>query len=238
MQDFDEQEFTPSDDGQNIMISGDTPTALSPSPRVPNIVTQVPEKRHADDRTLLPVLGVETITSIGSQHDDEQGNSIEIDPERVDVMRYNANPLRQCNHCYLASRCPKFQENTECAFSLPIEIRTKDQLNAALRALVEMQVGRVMFARFAEELEGQGLDTTLSTEMDRVFAMVEKMKNLNDNRDLVRFEVEARGSSGVLSRLFGQKAGEQARMLPNGGMTPEATDRMYAEIIDLSSDEH
>jgi hypothetical protein len=42
----------------------------------------------------------------------------------------------------------------------------------------------------------------------------------------------------VLSRLFGQKAGEQARMLPNGGMTPEATDRMYAEIIDLSSDEH
>jgi hypothetical protein len=238
MQDYDEVEFTNPDDGQNIIISGDSQLPVSVAPRVSNIVTQVPEKRHGDDRTLLPVMGIETITSMGTQHSDEHGESIEIDPERVNVVRYNADPLRQCNHCYLASRCPKFQENTECAFSLPIEIRTKDQLNAALRALVEMQVGRVMFARFAEELEGQGIDTTLSTEMDRVFAMVEKMKNLNDNRDLVRFEVEARGSSGVLSRLFGQKAGEQARMLPNGGMTPEATDRMYAEIIDLSSDEH
>ena len=119
---------------------------------------------------------------------------------------------------------------------MPIEIRTKDQLNAAMRAMVEMQVGRVMFARFAEELEGQGIDSTLSTEMDRVFTMVEKLKNISDNRDLVRFEVEARGSSGVLSRLFGAKAGEQARMLPNGGLSEEGTNNLYAEIIDLSGD--
>jgi hypothetical protein len=136
----------------------------------------------------------------------------------------------------LASRCPQFQENAECAFSLPVEIRTKDQLNAALRGLVEMQVGRVMFGRFAEELEGQGLDPALSAELDRTFNLIEKFKNINDTRDTVRFEVEARGSSGVLSRLFGAKAGEQARALPNGGMSEEATNAMYAEIIDLSED--
>lgn len=236
MNDDDEKEFNDSNDGQNIMISGDGQTPLPAVSGGSNIVTQVPNKRHETGRTLLPVMGVETITSVGTQSSDDLGNTIEIDPERLDVVRYNADPLRQCNHCYLASRCPQFQENTECAFSLPIEIRTKDQLNAALRALVEMQVGRVLFARFAEELEGQGLDSGLSAEMDRVFAMVEKMKNLSDNRDLVRFEVEARGSSGVLSRLFGAKAGEQARQLPNGGLGPEATNAMYAEIIDLSDD--
>jgi hypothetical protein len=232
----DEEEFTLTDDNQIIMISGDTDSTQSVAPRVSNIVPQVPEKRHESEKRLLPVMGIETVTSVGTQHADNQGESIEIDPEQINVLRYNANPLRQCNHCYLASRCPQFQENSECAFSLPIEIRTKDQLNSAMRALVEMQVGRVMFARFAEELEGQGIDTTLSTEMDRVFNMVERMKNISDNRDTLRFEVEARGTSGVLSRLFGAKAGEQARQLPNGGMSAEATDAMYAEIIDLSEE--
>ena len=236
MKDDDEQEFSNSEDAQNIMISGGNDNVLSTVSRGSNIVTNIPEKRHPSDRTLLPVMGVETITSFGSHDAENSGESIEIDPERVNVLRYNADPLRQCNHCYLASRCPQFQENSECAFSLPIEIRTKDQLNAAMRAMVEMQVGRVMFARFAEELEGQGIDTTLSTEMDRVFTMVEKLKNISDNRDLVRFEVEARGSSGVLSRLFGAKAGEQARMLPNGGLSEEGANNLYAEIIDLSGD--
>jgi hypothetical protein len=232
MKDDDESEFADPSEGSNITISGGAPSAPNAARGVSNITNNPLEIRHRNDKTLLPVMGVEQITSFGSQSVDSEGESIEVDPERVPVIRYNANPLRQCNHCYLASRCPQFQENSDCAFSLPVEIRTKDQLNAAMRALVEMQVGRVMFARFAEELEGQGLDSTLSSEMDRFFEMIEKMRNISDTRDTVRFEVEARGSSGVLSRLFGAKAGEQARQLPNGGMSPEATDAMYAEIID------
>jgi hypothetical protein len=181
-------------------------------------------------------MGIDTITSMGSQTLDNQGESIEVDPEQVSILKYNADPLRQCNHCYLASRCPQFEENSECAFSLPIEIRTKDQLNSAMRALVEMQVGRVMFARFAEELEGQGIDTTLSVEMDRVFTMIEKLKSISDTRDTVSFTMEAKGTSGVLSRLFGAKAGEQARQLPNGGYDEIATNNMYADIIDMSEE--
>jgi hypothetical protein len=232
----DEEEFTLTDDNQIIMISGDTNSTQSVAPRVSNIVPQVPEKRHENKRTLLPVMGIDTITSMGSQTLDNEGESIEVDPEQVSILKYNADPLRQCNHCYLASRCPQFQENTECAFSLPIEIRTKDQLNSAMRALVEMQVGRVMFARFAEELEGQGLDTSLSTEMDRVFTMIEKLKSISDTRDTVSFTMEAKGTSGVLSRLFGAKAGEQARQLPNGGYDEIATNNMYADIIDMSEE--
>jgi hypothetical protein len=236
MQDDDEQEFGTPKNGDIIATNPNTPDAGNVVPRGTSIATNVPEKRHEGNRVLLPVMGVENITSMGSQSLDREGESIEIAPEITPLLRYNANPLRQCNNCYLSSRCPSFQENTECAFSLPIEIRTKDQLSAAMRALVEMQVGRVMFARFAEEMEGQGLDPSLSAEMDRVFALVEKMRNISDNREMVSLKVEASGSSGVLSRLFGQKAGEHARQLPNGGFDSGQTDALYADIIDLSEE--
>lgn len=232
----DEDEFNPPQDGDIVAISPTTPHGGNVVPRGSLIATNVPEKRHEGERVLLPVMGVDMVTSMGSQTLDDEGESIEIAPQVTPIMRYNANPLRQCNSCYLSSRCPSFKENSECAFSLPIEIRTKDQLQAALRALVEMQMGRVMFARFAEELEGQGVDPSLSAEMDRFFSMVEKFKNISDTREMVSLKVEASGSSGVLSRLFGTKAGETARQLPGGGLGSEATDAMYADIIDLSDE--
>ena len=236
MNDDDELEFTDPQNGEIVAI---TPVPHTPTLGVSGgstIAINTPNKRHESDRVLLPVMGVETITSFGSQTVDNEGESIEIDPEKVNVIRYNANPLRQCNSCYLSSRCPSFQENTECAFKLPIEIRTKDQLQAAMRALLEMQVGRVMFARFAEELEGQGLDPALSNEMDRLFNLIDRFKNISDTRDTIRLEMEARGSSGVLSRLFGAKAGEANRMLEGGGMGAQATNAMYADVLDLSED--
>lgn len=234
--DDDEHEFIDPETGIILAISPPNPTLPNVAQRGSSIAINAPEKRHDNERLLLPVMGIENVVSIGSQTYDNQGESIEIAPETTPVIKYNANPLRQCDNCYLSSRCPSFKEHSECAFSLPIEIRTKDQLQAAMRAIMEMQVGRVMFARFAEELEGQGLDPALSQEMDRLFNLVDKFKNISDTRDTVRFEVEARGSSGVLSRLFGNKAGEQARMLPGGGMGPDATNAMYAEIIDLSEE--
>lgn len=232
----DEDEFNPPQDGDIVAISPTTSHDGNAVSRGSLIATNVPEKRHEGERVLLPVMGVDMVTSMGSQTLDSDGESIEIAPQVTPIMKYNANPLRQCNSCYLSSRCPSFKENSECAFSLPIEIRTKDQLQAALRALVEMQMGRVMFARFAEELEGQGVDPSLSAEMDRFFSMVEKFKNISDTREMVSLKVEASGSSGVLSRLFGTKAGETARQLPGGGLGSEATDAMYADIIDLSEE--
>lgn len=232
----DETEFNPYENEGIVAITPSTPSGGKVDSKGASIAINVPEKRHEGERLLLPVMGVEMVTSMGSQTLDEQGESIEINPTTTPILKYNANPLRQCNSCYLSSRCPSFKENAECAFSLPIEIRTKDQLNAAMRALVEMQMGRVMFARFAEEMEGQGIDPALSAEMDRMFTLVEKMKNISDNRDMVSIKVEASGSNGVLSRLFGQKAGEINRMLPDGGMDAQQTDAMYADIIDLSEE--
>jgi hypothetical protein len=99
--------------------------------------------------------------------------------------------------------------------------------------MLEMQASRVLFARFAEELEGQGLDPALSSEMDRLFSLIDKFKNISDSRDMMRIEVEARGSAGVLSRLFGQRAGEVSRQLPGGGLNPSKTDQFISDVINF-----
>lgn len=236
MKDDDEQEFQPPETGAIVAIPPSTHTPTSLVSGGSSIAIGGAQKRHESEQVLLPVMGVETITSFGSQTVDAQGESIEIDPEKVNVIRYNASPLRQCDSCYLSSRCPAFKEHSECGYKLPIEIRTKDQLQAAMRAMLEMQAGRVLFARFAEELEGQGLDESLSDEMDRFFDLVDRFKNISDTRDTLRFEVEARGSSGVLSRLFGQKVGETSRQLEGGGLGAPQTDAFYSEILDLSEE--
>ena len=221
-----------TENGDIIIASHQTRTPSNVENVGTSIAIPPPEKRHESERILLPVMGLETITTMGSQTIDDDGESIEIAPQQTDVIKYSGALLRQCDNCYLASKCPAFKEHTECAFKLPIEIRTKDQLQAALRAMLEMQVSRVMFARFAEELEGQGLDSTLSIEMDRVFEMVEKFKEINDTRDMLKFHVEARGSSGVLSRLFGQRAADAANPLPYGGLNPAETNSFYDSIVD------
>jgi hypothetical protein len=170
---------------------------------------------------------------MGTQSASEQGEHIEINPEETAVIKYQSNPLRQCDSCYLAARCPAFREHSDCGFKLPVEIRTKDQLQAILQAMLEMQASRVLFARFAEELEGQGLDPALSSEMDRLFSLVDKFKNISDTRDMMRIEVEARGGAGVLSRLFGNKAGDVARQLPGGGLDQSMTDRFISDVINI-----
>lgn len=229
----DEDEFGTSEEGEIIAITPETQSGVLVEQRGSNIDIAPLRKRHDDERVLLPVMGLDRIVSVGSKTMSDQGEAIEVNPEETTIIRYQANTIRQCDSCYLASRCPAFQEHSECGYKLPVEVRTKDQLQAMMTALIEMQASRVLFARFAEELEGQGLDPALSAEMDRLFSLVDKFKNISDNRDMMRIEVEARGNAGVLSRLFGQKAGEISRQLPNGGMDPNQTDRFIQDIIDL-----
>lgn len=230
----DEEEFGDAKEGEIVTIAPDTPSGLTAVSRGTSVTTPPLEKRHESERQLLPVMGIEHLLSVGTQMPSEQGEYIEIDPQETPVIRYQSNPIRQCDSCYLASRCPAFKEHSDCGFKLPVEIKTKDQLQAVLQAMIEMQASRVLFARFAEELEGQGLDPALSSEMDRLFSLVDRFKTISDTRDLMRIEVEARGGAGVLSRLFGQKAGETNRQLPGGGMDGNQTDRFIQSVIDTN----
>lgn len=175
-----------------------------------------------DERVTLPVFSFEA----------RQGMNIEDgSPERVQVPVLTKHSHRRCDSCYISNTCPAFEPGAECKFDLPVEIRTKDQLLGALTALLEMQMGRVAFGRFAEELEGGYPDPNVSSEMDRFMKMTLAYKEIQDNRDFMKVTVEARGQAGVLSRLFGDQAGEQARTLERP-LDPDQTDRFLGDFIE------
>lgn len=183
--------------------------------------TRPPERRH---QTVLPVIGMTSITST-----ERLGDGTEVIEEQA-IVRASSTSLRQCDNCFLASSgCPGFQQGASCAYSIPVEIRSKDQLQSVMQAMVEMQTQRVLQARFAEEITGQELTPEVGKELDRLFASVEKMRDIMDNRDTVKMTVEARGRSGVLSRLFGDRVGTNAKMLSNPIDSEDVIDAVIEE---------
>ena len=230
--DYTSDEDDGSGDHQVVAIRGEDPDGGNGVSHPPDLAIGTVLKRHEDEKVLLPGIGIEAITSLGEQTTDELGQYTEIAPDIINTLVSGDALLRQCDSCYLAARCPAFKEHSECGFKLPVEIRTKDQLNAAMRVMIEIQASRVLFARFAEELEGQGLDPALSAEMDRLFSLIDKMRNVNESREMLSISMETRGTSGVLSRLFGEQAGQAAQTLPGGGFDADQSNRLLTEIHD------
>ncbi len=165
------------------------------------------EVRSPAETLPIPVLGFE------QRAGKEVIDGVETVVERTHVTSQQQS-MRQCNTCFVAANCPAFKPNNTCAFNIPIEVKTKDQLKALLQSIIEMQGQRVAFARYAEETTGGGYpDPNVSQEIDRLFKIVESLKRLEDNREFARITVERQGSAGVLSALFGDKA-ETLKELP------------------------
>jgi hypothetical protein len=127
-----------------------------------------------------------------------------------------AESMRQCNTCSLQMACPSYTPQAPCSYQIPVTIRNKAELSGVMRALVEIQTQRILMGRFSEEIKGEP-DDAVGREMDRLFKMVERWRNIEDNRDSLKLTVDAKGDAaagmGVLSRLFGEKAGRNATLL-------------------------
>ena len=68
--------------------------------------------------------------------------------------------------------------------------------------------------------------------MRTLFDLVEQFKDINDSRDILKINVEARAGAGAISRLFGPKAGDVQRELPGGPIQMAAFDSIAEEILD------
>jgi hypothetical protein len=139
-------------------------------------------------------------------------------PEGTGTIEVTANVavmgsvgLRQCDSCSLAAVCPLFELGSACKYSIPIEIRNRDQLMSVLHSLLEMQGQRVAFGFFSEQLQGGYPDANLSSELDRFMRMTQSVKEIQDNRDFLKVTVEGRTQAGVLARLFGAERAETLR---------------------------
>lgn len=113
--------------------------------------------------------------------------------------------MRECDSCHLAGRCPAFRPDEKCAYEIPVRVRGREDLLSLMQGVMEMQSQRVLFARFVEEMEGGYGDQVLSSEIDRLMRVIEKAKEISSTSDFMKLTVETRGTSGVLSRLFGEK---------------------------------
>lgn len=180
--------------------------------------------RNPEDMRPLPIMGFDRKSIVET---DENGNSVLRD---VPVVRSQHESLRQCDTCFVASNCPARKPGSTCAFNLPIEVKTKEQLKALLNAMIEMQGQRVAFARFTEEINGGYPDPNTSQEIDRLFKLVKTIKELEDNREFARITVERQTSGGVLSALFGDRA-SALRDLPQP-IDEQGTTRIIQQSIE------
>jgi hypothetical protein len=142
----------------------------------------------------------------------------------------NSAPIRTCSNCFVRAECPAFEEGASCSYEIPIEVRTPSQRKALMNGLVELQAQRVAFMRFREELSGGYADPNLSQEFDRLLKTFQVQAELEDDREFFRMSVEAKGRSGVLSRLFGEKAADLANPLSNQ-LGAQETDRLVGRVI-------
>ena len=158
--------------------------------------------------SVLPLM--EAITEVKY---DDQGNEI----EQVMTIASTATSVRQCSTCFLSAACPSYQPGNPCAYEIPVVIRTKDQRQAVLRTLAEIQTQRILMASFSEQVNGQP-DVLVGQEMDRLFRMVEGWKRIEEQTSKINIGIsatgqDADGSMGMISRLFGSEAGQNARTL-------------------------
>lgn len=179
--------------------------------------------RSPSEMTTLPVVGLELSRVI---EPDENGQSV---LREVPVVRSNGTSMRVCDSCFIKDTCPAFSPQSTCAFSLPIEVKTKEQLKGLINSLLEIQGQRVMFAKFSEDLNGGYPDPAVGAEMDRMMKMLKTVKDLDDSKEMIRMTVERKGSGGMLSGLFGDKA-QALNQLPNNGLDENQTNEVIKRI--------
>lgn len=155
-------------------------------------------QRDPSEVTSMPVFGYQMKTIV--EHDGERDVLKEV--VTVDSQKVS---LRQCDTCFVAQNCPAFKPQNTCAFNLPVEVKTPEQLKQLNTALLEMQAQRVAFMRFAEELNGGYADPNVSQEMDRYFKMLKNIKELDEQKEFIQITAQRNAGQGVLSAIFGDR---------------------------------
>jgi hypothetical protein len=66
------------------------------------------------------------------------------------IPSLNEDILRVSSSCSLKPVCPEFVAGSDCAFKIPVEMRTIEELRGWASMLVEMQTQRLMMLRTAK----------------------------------------------------------------------------------------
>jgi hypothetical protein len=193
-----------------VVTNGHVSTSNGSVPDLSGVASAPLATRHGST-VALPLV---SLSSVSHQTTDEQGNPITT---TYNLIESSQESVRQCDTCSLSAACPGYQQQAACSYNIPVVVRTKDQRQAVLRTLVEIQTQRILMGSFAEQVQGER-DDQVGKEMDRLFNMVEKWKNIEEQTTKLHIGIEASGPDadgnlGMISALFGSQAGQNARML-------------------------
>ena len=181
-------------------------------------------QRDPEEIQNLPVFGYKMKTVVET---DDEGRDVLKD---VPVISNQSSSLRQCDTCFVAANCPAFKPSNTCAFNLPVEVKTKEQLKALLTTIIEMQGQRVAFMRFAEEMNGGYADPNLSQEIDRLLKLVGNVNEMDQNKEFIQITASRQSSGGVLSAIFGDRA-QALKELPEA-LREDTVTRIISESIE------
>jgi hypothetical protein len=175
------------------------------------------------ERIMLPGLNMKGVETANVQGDGTK---------TVYLPTMSESILRVCSNCSLSLVCPKFEAGSDCAFKIPVSMRTIEELRAWASMLIETQMQRVMMLRLAEEMSGGAPDAALSAEIDRMSKLQLQYKELFEDGFTLSLQVKGRGASGVgiMSRMFGGETGE-INQAANGAIPAAGIDKAVASII-------
>lgn len=198
--------LTPFDNVEAVLVDPDT------------LATPTPEPAHREPET-LPILSEPD----GNSFEDEDGN---LRPR----LQVRSGTLRQCDTCFVNQVCPGFAKHASCKYEIPIVVRTTEERAAVDELLLDIQLQRALEQRFFEQLQGGGATKEASSELDRYVRMREGVQRSRTTRTELTISATGESGGGIMSQLFGPKAGEANRELP----APVSSDELIldADVVD------
>jgi hypothetical protein len=191
------------------------------------VTTQAENTNTVNSENVVPVVGTQDIslrtkppversavplpimTNILPQNSDFMSD----EPLRP-VINIRSESMRICDTCFLKDKCPGFEPNSTCLYNIPVEVKTKPQLEALQDALIEMQTHRVLFMKMAEDLSGGYSDPNLSSEIDRLGRLIKsKQDNSKNTFSMTVTATEEAPRQGFMERFLGKSAADKTRQL-------------------------
>lgn len=197
--------------------------------RVPTATPRDPSQKR-----VIPLISFDTEVEKVKNKDTGEYEDIERP-----MVKIRSESMRICDTCFLAAKCPMFEENSTCAYDIPIQVETKEQMQSLMNTLVSMQTQRVLFMKMAEDAEGGMADPILSGEIDRLSKLIEKKHNIEQEGFSLTISAKQQGQMSMVDRIFGDMGNtRKLHELPAPQEVPDAFAELGfidAEVIELPS---
>ena len=161
--------------------------------------------RDPDQRAVIPLLNFTYDTE--KKKNKETGETEYIERS---LIHMRSDSMRICDTCFLAAKCPMMLPGSNCAYDIPIQVETKEQMQSLMNTLVSMQTQRVLFMKMSEDMEGGMADPVLSAEIDRLGKLIEKKNTIEQEGFSLTITAKQQGEMGMVDRIFGDMGNTKA----------------------------